>query len=63
MSITTEGPVMALEAEIRTYEEKLPELMQHHAGKYVVIHGSEFVGAFDTFGNAALDRASLFGRT
>ena len=38
---------MSLEREKRTYELKLPELEQHR-GKFVLIHGSELIGVFDS---------------
>jgi hypothetical protein len=46
---------MGLDAEIRAYEARLPELTQHYNGKFVVFKGDEFVGAFDTLENAALE--------
>ena len=42
---------MVLEKEIRTYEEKLPELLVH-AGKFVVIYGQQVVGFFDSYADA-----------
>lgn len=42
---------MALEREIETYRNKLPELLANE-GKYVVIHGEEIVGTFDGLGDA-----------
>jgi hypothetical protein len=53
---------MALEIEIRAYEARKPELELHHQGKWVVFHGEEFVGAFDTLDNAAGEAAQRFGR-
>jgi hypothetical protein len=53
---------VALEVEIRTYEAKLEELKKHHSGKFVVIHGDDVIGAFDTFENAASDAVLKFGR-
>ena len=37
-----------LEQERRTYEEKKPELLSASAGKFVVIHGDEVAGVWDT---------------
>jgi hypothetical protein len=54
--------MMALETEIRTYEAKIPELERHYSGKFVVIHGENFVGGFDTFENAAAEAVVRFGR-
>jgi hypothetical protein len=53
---------MALETEIPTYEAKLEELRKHHSGKFVVIHGEDVIGSFDTFENAATEAVLKFGR-
>jgi hypothetical protein len=53
---------MALETEIRAFDARRRELEDHHHGKWVVFHGDEFVGAFDTLGNAAAEAAQRFGR-
>jgi hypothetical protein len=53
---------MALETEIAAFESHQKELEQHHNGKYVVFHGEEFVGAFDTFDAAAREAVNRFGR-
>lgn len=52
---------MALETEIRAYEAKLKELERHYKGKFVIFHGEDFVGAFDTFDAAAAEAIRLFG--
>jgi len=41
----------ALEKEIQTYNEQLADLLQHE-GKYVLIHGSEVAGVYDTYTDA-----------
>jgi hypothetical protein len=53
---------MALETEIGAYEARKRELEQHHYGKWVVFHGEELIGAFDTLSNAASEAAQRFGR-
>lgn len=53
---------MALETEIAAFERRFDELEKHHKGKFVVFHGEEMVGAFDTFDNAAREAVSKFGR-
>jgi hypothetical protein len=53
---------MALETEIAAFEAQKAALEQHHKGKFVVFHGGDFVGAFDTFDNAAREAVSRFGR-
>jgi hypothetical protein len=43
---------MALETEVATYEQMKADLLRNHLGKFVVIKGTEFLGTFDTAGNA-----------
>ena len=52
---------MALETEIRAYDAKRQELERHHKGKFVIFHGEEFAGAFDTFDAAAAEAIRRFG--
>lgn len=42
---------MSLEKEKETYQKKLPELEQH-IGKYVLIHGEDVVGMFESYADA-----------
>jgi hypothetical protein len=42
---------MALEQEIKTYEQKLPELLAYE-GKFVLIHGAQIIGEFDSYAEA-----------
>jgi hypothetical protein len=42
---------MSLETEIKTYEEKLPELLANE-GKFVLIHNDQVAGFFDTYADA-----------
>lgn len=42
---------MALEKELETYREKLPELKEQE-GKYALIHGSDLVGTFTSYDDA-----------
>jgi hypothetical protein len=53
---------MALDTEIAAFEARRDELERHHKGKFVVFHGAEFIGAFDTIENAAREAVSKFGR-
>ncbi len=62
MSDTMERSKMSLDTEIAFYESKLGEFEQYYINKFVVIHGSEFIGAFDTFENAAIEAVRRFGR-
>lgn len=41
----------ALAAELKTYQAKLPTLLGQ-AGKYVLIHGEDVEGVFDTYSEA-----------
>jgi hypothetical protein len=43
--------IMVLEKEIKTYADKLPELLAHQ-GKFVVINDGEVAGFFDTYADA-----------
>jgi hypothetical protein len=52
---------MALEIEIRAYDAKRGELERHYKGKFVIFHGEEFIGAFDTFDAAAAEAIRRFG--
>lgn len=60
MSSVSERPIMALENEIAYYEANLGEYEKYYQGKFVVIHGSEFIGAFDSFENAAVEAVRRF---
>lgn len=42
---------MALEKELETYKQKLPELKEH-TGKYVLIHGDDVVDFFAAYEDA-----------
>jgi hypothetical protein len=53
---------MALETEIAAFERQREELEKHYTGKFVVFHGDEFIGAFDTLNNAAAEAVRRFGR-
>lgn len=43
---------MALEKELATYHRQLPALLSAGAGKYVLIHGEEVAGVYDTYQDA-----------
>jgi hypothetical protein len=42
---------MALEKELATYQNKLPELKDHE-GKFILIHGEDVVDFFSTYEDA-----------
>jgi len=52
---------MTLETEIKAFETMKEELERHYRGKFVIFHGTEFVGAFDTFNSAAAEAVRRFG--
>jgi hypothetical protein len=62
MSDILERPKMALEKEIALYDSNLEEYTKYYLGKFIVIHDNEFIGAFDTFPNAAAEAVRRFGR-
>ena len=51
---------MALEREMETYRRELPKLREH-AGKFVLIHGDEVAGIWDTFADAVQVGDDRFG--
>jgi hypothetical protein len=50
-----------LERERQTYEEKKTELLAGAAGKYVVIHGDQVIGVWDTQDDALRAGYERFG--
>jgi UDP-2,3-diacylglucosamine pyrophosphatase LpxH len=53
---------MPLEKELAAYEKMKTDLLKTYEGKFVVIHGDEFCGAFDTAENAYAEGVKRFGR-
>ncbi len=54
--------VMTLERELATFQANLPNLLGTAAGKFVLIHGGNIVGTWDTWGealNAGYERFDL----
>jgi hypothetical protein len=43
---------MTLERELATFQAKLPELLATDTGKFVLIHGEDVIGVWDTEGEA-----------
>lgn len=52
---------MALERELATFKEKLPELLAADAGKYVLIHGEDVSGVWETKTQALEEGYRRFG--
>jgi hypothetical protein len=50
-----------LETELALFETMKEELLEHHAGKFVLIHGQEFGGAFDSLENAYAEGIKRYG--
>lgn len=53
---------MPLETELAAYDRMKAELLKSHSGKFALIHGEEFCGAFDTAENAYAEGVRRFGR-
>jgi len=51
---------MALERELETYKQKLPELKEHE-GKFVLIRGQEVAGVFAAYEDAINEGYRRFG--
>jgi len=51
---------MALETEMETYAKKLPELKESE-GKFVLIHGTEFVDVYTSYEDAVKEGYGKFG--
>ena len=51
-----------LAKEIEVYGSLRESLEAQHSGKWVVIYGADFVGAFDSFDAAATQAVSRYGR-
>lgn len=53
---------MPLEKELALYETMKVDLLKTYNGKFVLIHGAEFCGAFDTAENAYGEGVKRFGQ-
>jgi hypothetical protein len=51
---------MALEKELETYKNKLPELKDKE-GKFVLIHGADVIDTFSAYDDAVKEGYSKFG--
>ena len=51
-----------LKEEIGAYEAMLDDLEIEHLGKWVIVHGGELAGSYETFEDAANDAIAFFGR-
>lgn len=53
---------MPLEKELALFEKLKPELLKSYDGKFALIRGDEFIGAFDSAENAYNEGVKRFGR-
>ena len=53
---------MALEKELALFAKMKPELLKTYGGKFVLIRGEEFIGAYDSAENAYSEGVKRFGR-
>jgi len=53
---------MALEKELALFAKMKPDLLKNYEGKFVLIRGEEFLGAFDSVENAYSEGVRRFGR-
>jgi hypothetical protein len=57
-----EASQQPLAREIAAFEAKRAELERHYMGKWVLFHGDDFIGAFDSFETTAEEAVRRFGR-
>ena len=50
-----------LQENIEAFDAMRPTLEKHYLHKYVVFHDRAFIGAYDTFHNAAREAVRRFG--
>ncbi len=53
---------MPLEKELATYTKMKGDLLKTHEGKFALVHGEEFCGAYDTAENAYSEGVKRFGQ-
>jgi hypothetical protein len=53
---------MTLEKELATYEKMKADLLKTYEGKFALIHGEDFLGAYDTAENAYTEGVKRFGQ-
>jgi hypothetical protein len=49
-----------IDANFEFFQKKLPEILEHHRGKYALIRNREIVGYYDTAVDAQLSGSQLF---
>lgn len=53
---------MPLEKELAAFEKLKAELLKNHKDKFALIHGDDFIGAFDTPDAAYQSGVQAFGK-
>jgi len=53
---------MPLETELAAFEKMKAELLKNYDGKFALVHGQDFIGAYDTAENAYSEGVKRFGR-
>jgi hypothetical protein len=53
---------MSLEIELGAFGRMKEQLLTSHEGKFVLFHGEDFLGAFDSVENAYVEGVKLFGQ-
>jgi len=59
---TIRGATMPLEKELARFDALKAELLKTYDGKFALIHGDDFIGAFDSAENAYSEGVKRFGR-
>lgn len=53
--------LMALDTELATFERLKADMLKNHSGKFALIKGDNFIGAFDSPENAYTEGVGRFG--
>lgn len=53
---------MPLEIELAVYAKMKEQLLVSYEGKFALIHGEDFIGAFDSLENAYAEGVKRFGQ-
>lgn len=54
--------IESLDRDIESFKAMKKELLNHHAGKFVIIYNSKLQGSYDTFDAAAEEALRQFGK-
>jgi hypothetical protein len=53
---------MPLAVELQTFDSMRADLLSNHSGKFALIKGEKFLGAFDSAENAYAEGVAQFGK-